>query len=243
MNLLTSNVDLDSIHIKSAPFDSTDHPAEIETLAHTIVELQGLLKIPVVRKLGIDNYELVAGYLEYYAFLEARKIDDQLPDQLTVFILKPNNEKAIFKQLEASQAIQQSTTSSNNSPQSDSTLTLKVSNLESRSEQTAKQISAEIAQLKTEMLSAIDTKLPQTLPRLSPLEAFNRIDDPVIQKQVLRNLAILGSKANKIVNQLQAYKAKPENEEFQQLGDVLKVLEKKTSSADAMLKALSHWDS
>ena len=86
--------------------------------------------------------------MEYHAFLKAREIDDQLPDRLTVFILKPDNEKAILKQLEASQAIQQATTSSNNSSQSDATLTLKVSNLESRSEQSTKQISAEIAQFK-----------------------------------------------------------------------------------------------
>lgn len=238
MNLLTSNVDLDSIHIKSAPFDSTDHPAEIETLAHTIVELQGLLKIPVVRKLGIDNYELVAGYLEYYAFLEARKIDDQLPDQLTVFILKPSNEKAIFKQLEASQAIQQSTTSPNNSPQSDSTLTLKVSNLESRSEQTAKQISAEIAQLKTEMLSAIDTKLPRPL---LPLEAFNQIHDPTIKMQVLGSLAFLGKKkAEKIVDQLQVHRTK-HTVEFRQFSEVIQVLEKGTLSAAKMLEVIDQW--
>lgn len=240
MSLLTFIVDLDSIQLKSSPFDPTDRQAEIETLAHAIVELQGLLKIPVVRELGIDDYELVAGHLEYYAFFKAREIDDQLPDRLTVFILKPNNEKAIFKQLEASQAIQQATTSSNNSSQSDSTLTLKVSNLESRLDQNAKQTSAELAQFKAEVLAAIDTKLPRPLP---PLEAFNQINDPTIKMQVLSKLAFLGKKkAEKIVAQLQASQTE-HSTEFRQFNEVIQVLEKGTLSAAKMLEVIDQWDS
>ena len=238
MSLLTSIVDLDSIQLNSAPFNPTDRQAEIETLAHAIVELQGLLKIPVVRSLGIDDYELVSGHLEYYAFLKAREIDDHLPDRLTVFILKPNNEKAIFKQLEASQAIQH-TMSSNNSPQSDAALSLKVSNLESRLDQNTKQTSAELAQFKTEVLAAIDTKLPQPLP---PLQAFNQINDPAVQMQVLRKLTFLGKKkAEKIVVQLQAYQTK-HNAEFRQFSEVIQALEKGTLSPAKMLEVIDQWD-
>ena len=240
MSLLTFIVDLDSIQLNSAPFAPTDRQAEIETLAHAIVELRGLLKIPVVRELGIDAYELVSGHLEYYAFLKAREIDDQLPDRLTVFILKPSNEKAILRQLEASQAIQQATTSPSNPAQSDSTLALKVSNLESRLDQNAKQTSAELAQFKAEVLAAIDTKLPQPLP---PLEAFNRIQDPIVQVQVLGKLAFLGKKkAEKIVDQLRVYQTN-HNVEFRQFGEVIQALEKGTLSAAKMLEVIDQWNS
>ncbi len=241
MSLLTSIVDLDSIQLNSAPFAPTDRQAEIETLAHAIVELRGLLKIPVVRELGIDDYELVSGHLEYYAFLKAREIDDQLPDRLTVFILKPNNEEAILKQLEASQAIQQATTSSNNSPQSDATLALKVNNLESRLDQNAKQTSAELAQFKAEVLAAIDTKLPQPLPAL---EAFNQIQDPVIKVQVVSKLTFLGKKkAETIVALLQEYKTNNNNAEFRQFSEVRKALGTGILSPEKMLEVIDQWNS
>jgi uncharacterized protein (UPF0216 family) len=67
MSLLTSIVDLESIEVDptSIPSDLNNKQTEIEALAHAIIELKGgLLRIPVVRSLGIDKYKLVSGHLE-----------------------------------------------------------------------------------------------------------------------------------------------------------------------------------
>lgn len=266
MSLLTSIVDLDSIQINSASFNPEDKQAEIESLAHSIAELKGLLNIPVVRSLGIDEYELVSGHLEYYAFLKARELDPELEDRMTVFVLKPKNEKAILKQLETSQAVQQVTVSSHQTTsESGSVLILKVSNLEARVDQNARELSEAIEQLRnllttlpSTIADLINTRLvppevPNQIPdftaqkqpvqKLALFEAFNRLTEPEVAVQVIRKLEFLGrKKAKKIVEALQAYKEAHQDAEFRQIGDVRQALGKGVLSEKAMLEIISNWN-
>jgi hypothetical protein len=247
MSLLTSIVDLDSIQVNSAslPFNLDDKATEIEALAHTIVELRGLVDIPLVRALRIDEYELVSGHLEYYAFLKAREIDPELPDRITVFILKPKIEGAMLKQLEVIEAVRQpplsDTPSTPNPALSDEgTLSLKLKNLESRLEQSFKHLSSSIERLKLDLTETIDSKLPQPLP---PLEAFNRISEPAVQQQVLKKLEFLSQKkALKIIEKLQEHRKRHPNAQFKQFSDVLGVLEKGTLSKEKMLEVIDRWN-
>lgn len=86
MALLTSIVDLDSIRVKNSPFQPQSKPTEIEALARAVIELGGLINIPIVQLTGVDEYDLISGHLEYFAYRKALELSPALPDRLTVFI-------------------------------------------------------------------------------------------------------------------------------------------------------------
>jgi hypothetical protein len=90
-------VDLESIQPPKFPAGSE---SSIETLANTIINLRGLLHLPVLYSLGIEEYELISGHTEFYAYLKAREFDDSLPDRLTVLVADKKNEVDVQKQLQ-----------------------------------------------------------------------------------------------------------------------------------------------
>jgi hypothetical protein len=86
MPLLTSIVDLVSIKVKKTDFSPDQKAAQIEALANTIIDLSGSVSVPVVKQISVNEYELISGYLAYYAYLKACEIDPNLPDRMEVFI-------------------------------------------------------------------------------------------------------------------------------------------------------------
>ncbi|MGK7878073.1 MAG: hypothetical protein AB4426_33630 [Xenococcaceae cyanobacterium] len=105
MNLETSQIDLDSIQVNQK-FPAFN-PDQLLYLANSIANLEGLLRIPVVRQLDIENYELVSGFFEYQAYLKAREINPELPDRLRVFVAKKENEVSIQQQIEALERLEE----------------------------------------------------------------------------------------------------------------------------------------
>ncbi len=171
MSLLTSIVDLDCIQVDldKGGFNPENKSTEIEAIAHSIAELEGLVRIPVVKPLGIDEYELVDGYLEYYAYKAARELNPNLPDRITVFVMKPSNEKAILEQLEVDRQIAQiEQPSTKNQNETDKKLDLRVSNLESRIDSGFKNLSVELQSLITP-LSLLEAKLENLSGRITTL--------------------------------------------------------------------------
>lgn len=241
MALFTSIVDLESIQLPISEFKPELHTTEIEALAQKILHLEASIHIPVVRSLGIDEYELVSEHLTYYAYLKARELNKELPEQLMVFIMDAKNEADIRGQLEVTAKISQVPKGNSGSTNPD----LKLSNLEDRVRQTSEQMTAAIAQLKTELLEAIDAKLPKPIP---VLEAFNRIEEPAIAHDTINKMAFLGSKkAQDIVQKLQALKKKRPEQEFKSFAEVLEAIGKNSRghrilSEAKMLEAIDRWN-
>jgi hypothetical protein len=242
MALFTSIVDLDSIQVPSSNFKPEQHIAEIEALARTMLNLQASTHIPVVRSLGIDEYELVSDYLSYYAYLKARELDEKLPDRLMVFIMDAKNEADIRSQLDMRAKLPPVP----NPDPSLADLDLRLSNLEGRVKQGSEQMSSAIAQLKTEFLEAIDAKLPPPVPVLPALEAFNQILDPAIAQATLRNLTFLGNKkAQDIVQRLQEFKQKNQGQDFKSFAEVLEATKDgrtRALSEIKMLEVIDRWN-
>jgi hypothetical protein len=239
MPLLTSIIDLDSIYpVASSVFDPETYSTAIEALAHTIVDLDGLVTIPVVQSRGIDEYELLSGYLAYFAYCQARELSPQLPDRLSVFIASKKNTAAITRQIESLQLIQASASPRSSTPtSSDSSLQLK--NLESRVDMGFERISGGFEQLRDQLLSAIDAKLPQSV---APLDAFNRILEPAVVHEIQQRLAFLGAKkVQKLVARLQAVKQQEETLVFRNFTEVLGALEKGQLSQGKMLEVIDRW--
>jgi len=238
MALFTSIVDLDSIQVPSSDFQPELHTTEIEALARTMLHLQASIHIPVVRSLGIDEYELVSDHLSYYAYLKARELDEKLPDRLMVFIMDAKNEADICRQLEVREEISQA------SGGGSTNLGLKLGNLEGQVKQSSEQMTAAIAQLKIDLLAAIDTKLPKPIPAL---EAFNRIEEPAIAHDAINKMAFLGSKkAQGIIQKLKEFKQNNPRQEFKGFAEVLEAIKSnpgaRALSEKAMLEVIDRWN-
>jgi hypothetical protein len=190
-------VDLESIQPPKFPAGSE---SSIETLANTIVNLRGLLHLPVLYSLGIEEYELISGHTEFYAYLKAREFDDSLPDRLTVLVADQKNEVDIQKQLQtvapSSKSVKPIASGTNEA--------IDFSNLEAKLDRLFGNQQKSIDSIQTTLLNKLEQALPQSLPILV---AFDRVTEPAIALQISKNLAFLGdAKVKKILALLQAAK-------------------------------------
>jgi hypothetical protein len=193
LSIKTVIVDLESIQV---PAIAAGNDRLIEALANSIIDLRSLLRPPVLRSVGIDEYEVISGEMEFYAYVQARKFDDSLPDRLTTFVIDKKNEAAVQKQVETIAQIVAPT----NQPGS----SLDLSNLEAKLERFFSNQHKSIDALQDTLLTKLEQSLPQPLPILV---AFDRVTEPMIAVQISKNLAFLGdAKVKKIIALLQTAK-------------------------------------
>ena len=73
---------------------------DLEKLAQLILELGGLINPIILRRNGMDAYEIVDGDFEYYAAARAKEIEPLKGETIGAFILEEENEKLLLEQLE-----------------------------------------------------------------------------------------------------------------------------------------------
>ncbi|MGJ3249415.1 MAG: hypothetical protein ACFE0I_25500 [Elainellaceae cyanobacterium] len=254
MPLLTSIVDLESIQVKDSPFDPTQNSAQIEALANTIKDLRGLINLPVVKQVGIDDYEIISGHLEYYAYLKARESDSSLLDRISVFIADSKNQLDIQRQLEVQRKINNIKEGYKGLPVDEIPkqveIELRVRNLEhsiSKVHGNNQPVIDAIEGMKAELLEVIETRLPRPI---HPLDAFNQISEPAVAFQVQRKLEFLGaSTAKKVVAKLQEACKDMDGQSFQSFSEVLDALKVKQGersrrliSEERMLAVIDRWN-
>ena len=74
---------------------------DLEKVAQLILELGGLINPIILRRNGMDAYEIVDGDFEYYAAAKAREINPQKGETIGAFILEPENEELLLEQVQA----------------------------------------------------------------------------------------------------------------------------------------------
>ena len=74
---------------------------DLEKLAQLILELGGLINPIILRRNGMDAYEIVDGNFEYYAATKAREINPMKGETIGAFILEPENEGLLLEQVQA----------------------------------------------------------------------------------------------------------------------------------------------
>jgi hypothetical protein len=240
MDLSTSLVDLDSIDVqpKEYNFNPEIRSVEIEHLAHSIVKLQGLLTIPIVKRTGVESYELLSGYLEYYATLKARELDPQLPDRLRVFIVDEESLNIALEQVDAIEKISKVKPSPGDKTQLQ--LDNIISILQKMQSSIPEKISTDIQQSNSKILEKIDSRIPKPLPALA---AFNQILEPEVYRIVINKMAFIGDKkATKIADKLVAVKKQDPTIQFNTFHDVLKALGRGLLSKEKMLEVIDQWD-
>jgi hypothetical protein len=236
LNIKTSIIDLESIQVPQVP---TEDANLIEALANSIVELGGLLRPPVLRILGVDEYEVISGHMEFYAYLQARQFDHTLPDRLTALIVDKKHETAVHKQLLTS-----TSTATVQPMLTDGSALVAISNLDAKLERLFANQHQSIDALQDTLLIKLEQSLPQPLPILV---AFDRVTEPAIALQISKNLAFLGdAKVKKILNLLQS--AKKSGKDFTSIANVQAALTETRSGKQTrvigdkkMLEILDRW--
>ena len=91
-------VDVKSIALPIFP-ESVDE-SKVERLADAILECGGLLKPLLLKAIGPEHYMLIEGSLEYYAAVKAREKNPREGEMVNAFIIDPDADAAIYKQLQ-----------------------------------------------------------------------------------------------------------------------------------------------
>jgi len=196
MKWMMKILDTDSIQLdKDDRFDLEAHGVQIEAIAHEIVELQGLLSVVLVRKVDLENYAIVSGHLEYFAYLKALEFDKTLPDRIGVFIVEPELVSLAKNQITT---LEQSETS-------DSGESLQINNVLKRLEQLESKMATadQVNQVQSSMILALDTRIPKSLPIFEALEGILN-DRTAVQVQQNLNRHLTKAKVEKVMKVLRS---------------------------------------
>jgi hypothetical protein len=176
MKLFTSLVAVKKI--TSSKPRSTFADDELEQAAQLILESEGVVNPIVVRRTSLQSFEVVNGDFEYYAAARAREIDLRKGEMIGVFIIEPENEETLTKQVELFRK-SKSFIANNVSAGSDVTesrlmnIESRMTNQESRSEKRTNELEEGLkGEIKNiyNRLNELENRLPKPI---EPLEALN----------------------------------------------------------------------
>lgn len=176
MSFKTSLVDIDKINSKIKR--STFSEVELEKLAQSILQLNGIVKPLVLKEISPDKYEIVEGDFQFYGALKAWEIDDDF-EMIRAFIVNEKENDLVTEQLKL---LGDSSISDNNyksednlTVQKDHNLEIRIDNLENRLDR-FQQTSEANLQDKVKQLESKISQITEQLPiKLDVLTAFNEL--------------------------------------------------------------------
>jgi len=188
MKLLTSLVPVKKITCTQPRSIFSDD--QLEKAAQSILESEGVINPIVVRRIDLQSYELVDGVFEYYAAARAREIDPRQGENITVFIMEPENEEALTKQVELFRKSKSVIPNNLVSTDADNT-SLQIANMESRLTNMESRFDNRTHELQTEFkneIKKINQKLQEmetTIPKpMEPLAALNTLELPELARKL-----------------------------------------------------------
>jgi hypothetical protein len=187
---------------------------ELEKAAQLILDSEGVVNPIVVRRNGLQSYEVVDGDFEYYAAARAREIDPLKGEMIGVFIIEPENEEHLTKQVQ----LFRKHTDESPRPVDFTSKDLEnfLTRIESRIEILAKQLLEE-SSAKVKLENEKKDLTRKLADKVKPLEVFTKLD----VKQITKKLINAGF-ATKTANQIAAVVvAEREKEQFKSLNDVI----------------------
>ncbi|MGB3263648.1 MAG: ParB N-terminal domain-containing protein [Microcoleus sp.] len=150
---------------------------DLEKLARLILDSGGLINPIIVRRNGMDAYEIVDGDFEFYAAARAKEIEPLKGETIGAFILEDENEELLLEQLEIlrkTAVIENPSVS--NVPQHSSSFEQRLTNIETRLENRINELKAEYTREKQaliERVKDVESRIPKPVPLL---EALNTQD-------------------------------------------------------------------
>jgi hypothetical protein len=171
--------------------------ADLDKLARLILESGGLINPIIVRRNGMDAYEIVDGDFEYYAAARAKEIEPLKGETIGAFILEEENEELLLEQLEILRktAIIDNP-STNEVPQPSSSFEQRLTNIETRLENRINELKAEYTREKQaliERVKDVESRIPKPVPLLEALNTQDKfklatnLKNAGITSQTMRN--------------------------------------------------------
>lgn len=96
---MTDFAKVDVKEIESDELRSSFSEAEIEQLADLILQGGGVLRPLVLKQIGIENYKVLDGHLEYFAAVRAREKDPRQGELVNAFVVSSKDEAVIQEQI------------------------------------------------------------------------------------------------------------------------------------------------
>ena len=219
--------------ITSAVPRSNFSEADLEKLARLILESGGLINPIIVRRNGMDAYEIVDGDFEYYAAARAKEIEPLKGETIGAFILEEENEGILLEQLEILRktAIIDNP-STNEVPQQSSSFEQRLTNIETRLENRINELKAEYTREKhalIERVKEVESHIPKPVPLLSALNTQDKIKLEI-------NLKNAGIKPQTIIDQIIKQRELEPFTSFENVVQRIKGLGDKT-----MIKLIDYW--
>ncbi|CEJ46619.1 ParB N-terminal domain-containing protein [Umezakia ovalisporum] len=211
MKLLTSLIPVKKITCTQPRSAFSDD--ELEKAAQSILESEGVINPIVVRRTSLQSYELVDGVFEYYAAARAREINPLQGEMITVFIIEPENDEFLTKQVDLFRKLKSNS-------QVESSFTSKdlenfLHNLESRLEKRINEL-LENSTAKVKLENENREIKKQLANKIEPLDVFTKFS----QEKITRKLLNAGFQKN--ANQIAEIIVKErEKEQFKSLHDVI----------------------
>jgi ParB family chromosome partitioning protein len=220
--------------ITSAVPRSNFAEADLDKLARLILESGGLINPIIVRRNGMDAYEIVDGDFEYYAAARAKEIEPLKGETIGAFILEEENEELLLQQLE----IHRKTAITENKsvsevPQQSSSFEQRLTNIETRLENRINELKAEYTREKQaliERVKDVESRIPKPVPLL---EALNT-QEP---SKLAINLKNAGIKVP-IIEQILKER---DLEQFASFENVLERIKGKGLGEKTMIKLIDKW--
>jgi hypothetical protein len=208
---------------------------DLEKVAQLILELGGLINPIILRRNGMDAYEIVDGDFEYYAAVKAREINPLKGETIGAFILEPENEELLLEQV---QALRKCTTTENlvESPETGFFY-------ENTSSQPADSIKNPVSFV--EVPKSYDNETPQSSSsleqRLTNIEAQFASQINELKTEYARDKQVLAQSLQEIENRINELKL-PSPPEKLVVVERVEEVEKVTSESMSLLEALNTLD-
>src|SRR6476620_6448823 len=219
--------------ITSAVPRSNFAEADLDRLARLILESGGLINPIIVRRNGMDAYEIVDGEFEYYAAARAKEIEPLKGETIGAFILEEENEELLLEQLEI---LRKTAIIDNPSvtvvPQPSSSFEQRLTNIETRLENRINELKAEYTREKQaliERVKDVESRIPKPVPLLEALNTQK-------EYQLRINLNNAGIKSQTIIDNIIKQRDLEPFTSFENVVQRIKGLGEKT-----MIKVIDYW--
>jgi hypothetical protein len=157
--------------------------SELDRLAELILESEGLIRPLVLKQIGVEEYTVIDGHLEYYAAVRAKEKNSRKGEMVNAFEIVAKSEAVITKQLDLLKDLLTAPTTTIATVGSDSRL----ANIELRFEQRMNEIKADLIQQTKEFndkLKIVESKIPQ---QVEPLKLLNTLSENELVVRLTRS--------------------------------------------------------
>ncbi|BAY14478.1 hypothetical protein NIES21_02350 [Anabaenopsis circularis NIES-21] len=220
----------------------------LDNLADIIIESGGIIRPLVLKTTGLETYTVIDGHFEYYAAVKAREKNPRQCEMVNAFVISPNKEDTIFKQVAVFQQLNHHNNienkASNETKQSELSLGKhKLSLIDKQ----INDLRLELAQEKQERqriyeyIKSLETQIPK---QITPLEVFNSLN---LLDLTLR-LKTAGFTEKKAVQVAESVEKIRKKKQFESLKDVIARVaiasgkkQIKGISADKMVDIVDIW--